>query len=338
MSLPLSKRIAIDGAPAPESGPEWSDDRMRALWRERCERPGRGMPAASFHGRRVLTLESRRSPELALLVMNYGGTPVVAPSLRELPLESNLESSSGALAFANDVMRERFDLVVLMTGVGVRMLIKLVEPSLGRDPFVQALGRARILARGPKPVAALRELGVTPWGTVPSPNTWRELLAALDARSAEMPLAGARVAVQEYGLPNLDLVGALAVRGADVVAVPIYRWAMPDDLAPLRAAVHAIVRTEIDFVLLTAGVQLVHLLRAAAELGLEPAVRRGLARMVVASIGPMTSEELRRHGLPIDYESSHPKMGFLVKELAERCDTLLTTKHGMDMPRCLEAK
>ena len=299
-------------------------------------------PAANFRGRRVLTLESRRSPELALLVMNYGGTPVVAPSLREVPLDSNpelgAEVSPGlnkdALAFANDLMRQRFDLVVLMTGVGVRMWIKLVEPTIGRDAFVQALGRARILARGPKPVAALREVGLTPWATVPSPNTWRELLATLDARSIEMPLMAARVAVQEYGLPNLELEEALRMRGATVIAVPIYRWAMPEDVTPLYRAVHAIVRNDIDLVVLTAGIQLVHLLRAASALGLEPAVRRGLQQIVVVSIGPMTSEELRRHGLAVDYESPHPKMGFLVKELAEHCDGLLTTKHGADVPRC----
>jgi uroporphyrinogen-III synthase len=267
--------------------------------------------------------------------MNYGGTPVVAPSLREVPLEWHSESNRDALAPAHDVMRQRFDLVVLMTGVGVRMWIALVAPLLGRDAFVQALGRCRLLARGPKPVAALREVGVTPWATVPSPNTWRELLATLDDRSAEMPLARARVAVQEYGLPNPDLVDGLASRGATVIPVPIYRWAMPHDMGPLRSAVHAIVRGDIDLVVLTAGIQLVHLLRAAAEMGLEPAVRRGLERMVIASIGPMTSEEVRRHGLRVDYESSHSKMGFLVKELAERCEVLTAARQPMDQPRCL---
>jgi uroporphyrinogen-III synthase len=275
----------------------------------------------------VLTLESRRSPELALLVLNYGGSPIVAPSLREIALAADPAPDAGpnrdAIAMAQDVVRGRFDLVTLMTGVGVRMWMTLVAPVLGRDVFVEALGRARILARGPKPVAALRELGVTPWATVPSPNTWRELVATLDARAAAMPLSGARVAVQEYGLPNPDLAAALEARGASVTAVPIYRWAMPEDAGPLRRAVHALIRNEIDLVILTAGVQLVHLLRAAAEMGLEPAVRRGLQRTVIASIGPMTSEELQRQGLRVDYESSHPKMGFLVKELAERCDDLL---------------
>jgi uroporphyrinogen-III synthase len=311
---PLSKRAGGDVTTRDDGV-----DGVRAIWRERSSRPGRGAPAASFQGRRVLTLESRRSPELALLVMNYGGTPVIAPSLREVPLEGNGE----ARALAHDVVRQRFDLLVLMTGVGVRMWIDLAAADVGRDAFVRALGRSRIVARGPKPVAALREVGVTPWATVPGPNTWRELLATLDERSTEMPLAGARVAVQEYGLPNPDLAGGLAGRGATVIPVPIYRWAMPDDAGPLRRAVHAIVRDEIDLVVLTAGVQLVHLLRAAAEIGLEPAVRRGLERMVIASIGPMTSEEVQRHGLQVDCESSHPKMGFLVKELAERSDALV---------------
>ena len=311
-----------------------NDDRLRAIWEERSARAGRGTPAADFQGRRVLTLESRRSPELALLVMNYGGTPIVAPSLREVPLESNSESNREAIALANDVIRNRFDLVVLMTGVGVRMWIRLVAPTVGRDAFVQGLARARILARGPKPVAALRELGVTPWATVPSPNTWRELLATLDERATEMPLARARVAVQEYGLPNRELIDALTARGASVAAVPIYRWEMPEDEGPLRAAVHAIVRNEIDLVVLTAGIQLVHLLRAAADVGLEQAVRRGLKRTALASIGPMTSEEIVRQGLAVDYESSHPKMGFLVKELAERCEGLIAGKAAMDMSRC----
>ena len=127
------------------------------------------------------------------------------------------------------------------------------------------------------------------------------------------------MAVQEYGLANPDLVEGLAARGAQVVSVPIYRWSMPEDVAPLQSAVQAIVRDEIDIVILTAGIQLVHLLRVAAEMGPEADVRRGLERAVVASIGPMTSDELRRQGLPIDFEPSHPKMGFLVKEAAEQC-------------------
>jgi uroporphyrinogen-III synthase len=299
---------------------------VEAIWQQRAGRQGRRAPMASFDGRRVLTLESRRSPELALLIMNYGGTPIVAPALREVPLESNYQ----ALMFAEELIRQRFGMVILMTGVGVRLLIKIVEPMYGREAFVQALAETRIVARGPKPVAALREIGLTPWATVPSPNTWRELLATVDARVAQAPLDGVRVAVQEYGLANSDLVQALEARGAHVITVPIYRWSMPADLAPLRTAVQAIVQNEIEVVILTAGIQLVHLLRLAAEMGVEAAVREGLERLVVASIGPMTSEELRRQGLPVDLESSHSKMGFLVKEVAEQCEALLRAK------RCTE--
>jgi uroporphyrinogen-III synthase len=301
-------------------------DPVDAIWQQRAVRPGRRAPAASFDGRRVLTLESRRSPELALLVMNYGGTPVIAPSLREVPLESNHQ----ALRFAGELLRKRFGMVILMTGVGVRLLLKIVEPVCGRDAFIQALAGSRIVARGPKPVAALREIGVAPWATVPSPNTWREVLATLDARSDVAPLDGVPIAVQEYGLSNPDLAQGLEARGAEVVTVPIYRWDMPADLAPLRSAVQAIARNEIDVVILTAGVQLVHLLRLAGEMGVEAEVREGLDRTVIASIGPMTSEELQRHGLPVDLESSHSKMGFLVKEAAEQCEGLLRAK------RCTE--
>jgi uroporphyrinogen-III synthase len=316
-------RVRPPEKPATDTGAE---DRVRELWQQRASRPGRGTPAANFNGRRVLTLESRRSPELALLVMNYGGTAFVAPALREVPIESNHH----VLHFAEEVVQQRFDMVILMTGVGVRMMLKIVDPLYGREAFLAALARVPIVARGPKPLAAMREVGLAPWATVPSPNTWRELLATLDLRMNGEPLTERRVAVQEYGLPNAELVEALTARGADVTSVPIYRWSMPEDVAPLRRAVWAITRNEIDIVILTAGIQLVHLLQVATDMNLETAVRKGLERTLIASIGPMTSEELRRYGLPIDIEPSHPKMGFLVKELAEQCDMLLDAKRRVE--------
>ena len=277
-----------------------------------------------FEGRRVLTLESRRAPELALLVVNYGGDPMIAPALLEIPLESNL----AALAFADALIHGEYDLLVLMTGIGTRLLLRLSAPVYG-DAFVSALAATRIIARGPKPVAALREIGVSPWLTVPRPNTWHEVITTLDTRAPGVCAGGTRVAVQEYGMANPDLMSALEARGAEVTSVPIYRWALPDDVRPLRAAVHALVRNEIDVVILTAGVQIVHLLQVAAEMRMESDTRRALERLVVASIGPMTSEELRRQGLPIDMEPTNPKMGFLVKEVAERCGALLAAKRHL---------
>jgi uroporphyrinogen-III synthase len=116
------------------------------------------------------------------------------------------------------------------------------------------------------------------------------------------------------------------VRGAVVTRVPVYRWALPEDLEPLRAGVAAVARGEVDVAAFTTGMQAVHLFQVAAAMGLEDAVRRALARMVVVSIGPATSEELARQGLAVDLEPSHPKMGFLAREAAERTSALLAAK------------
>jgi uroporphyrinogen-III synthase len=290
----------------------------------RMENDGAALRATkpSFAGLHVLALESRRATELAALISAFGGRPLVAPALREVPRESNTE----ALDFAAALMRGEFDLVVFLTGVGTRALVSVIEPVCSRETFTAALGRTKVVARGPKPLAALRELQVPIWAVAPEPNTWRELLAAIDARAEERPLVGARIAVQEYGVTSDELLEAFRHRGARVTSVPVYRWALPEDVAPLRNAVTAISRGEVDVVMFTTSVQLVHLWQIVAEMGLEADVRRGLSRGVIASIGPTTSEELRRHGLTVDLEASHPRMGFLVREAAERAATLLRSK------------
>ena len=282
------------------------------------------MVSPSFNGLRVLSFESRRSVEMAALIANYGGQPIVAPALQEVPVESNSE----AVAFADALIRGEIDLVILLTGVGTRALIALVDKTRDRAAFVGALGRTRIAARGPKPVAALREIDLTPWVTAPEPNTWRELLAALDAKASEFRLQGARVAVQEYGASNPQLLDGLVERGAAVTRVPVYRYALPDDTRPLQQAARAVADGQIDVVLFTTSMQVVHLLEIARQDNLEDAVRRGFQSTAVASIGPTTSEELREHGITIDIEASHPKMGFLVRDAAERAGAVLRLKRG----------
>jgi uroporphyrinogen-III synthase len=274
----------------------------------------------SFQGLSVLVLESRRSTEMAALVTTYGGTPIVAPALREVPLESNPE----ALAFADALIRGQFDLVILLTGVGTRALLDVVQGAGKRDAFVTALATTKVVPRGPKPLAVLRELGITPWILVPEPNTWRELLAAIDQAAAKV--GGLRIAVQEYGVSNPDLLAGLRSRGASVTTVPVYRWALPEDLEPLRAAVSSVAHGKVDVAIFTTGTQVVHLFQVAAMTQQEDAVRAALDRMVVASIGPTTSAELRQQQLTIDLEASHPKMGFLVREAAERSSDLLRAK------------
>jgi len=245
--------------------------------------------------------------------------------MREVPLESNTE----ALAFAAGLFAGEFDMVIFLTGVGTRALLGVVETAYKREDYLAALRSVTVVPRGPKPIAVLRELGVTPAITVPEPNTWRELLSALDEAGAsreELRVRGKRVAVQEYGVSNPELLSGLRERGAAVTRVPIYQWALPEDVAPLQAAVKALAAGEFDVVFFTTSVQLAHLFQIAAEMKLEEAMRRGLGRAVVASIGPTTSEELQRRGIRIDLEPTHPKMGFLVKEAAEQSGELLRRK------------
>jgi uroporphyrinogen-III synthase len=270
----------------------------------------------------VLALESRRAAEVANLISTYSGRALLAPALREVPIEANQD----ALAFADALIRGEFDVVIFLTGVGTRTLVDVVQRAFPRADFLAALGRTKIVARGPKPLAVLRELGMPVWIAVPEPNTWRELLAALDARADEQPLGGARIAVQEYGVSNVELLDALAARGARAFKIPVYRWALPKDLAPLRNAVDQIAHGGVDVVLFTTSVQVVHLWQIVQEMGAEAAVRHGLSRAVVASIGPTTSEELRRHHLDVDIEASHPKFGLFIRELAEQAASLKRAK------------
>src|SRR5258708_8450950 len=279
---------------------------------------------AGFRGLRVLALESRRAREMGLLIANNGGQPVVAPTTREVPAEDN----GDALKFVSALRDGRLDLVIFLTGVGTRALAQAAEGICSREEFVAGRSGTPVIARGPKPVAALRELGVPIAAVVPEPNTWRELLHLLDEKSDLFPLRGRSVAVQEYGVPSPELLAGLAERGAQVLAVRIYDWGLPEDTAPLRQAVHAVARGEIDVLLVTSAVQIRHLLQIAEEMNLREDVISRLSRVVVGSIGPIASVELRHQGSAVDLEPRHPKMGFLVKEMAERCFPLMQNKQA----------
>jgi uroporphyrinogen-III synthase len=280
------------------------------------------MSKSDFAGLRVLSLESRRSQEMAKLISNFGGHPTVAPSMREVPLEENTE----ALDFAAALRQGQLDMVICLTGVGTRALTKVVETVYPREEFVAALNKVAVVARGPKPLAALRELGVRVSLTVPEPNTWRELLQSLDDNRESLPLPDSRVAVQEYGVSNPELLEGLVARGASVTSVPVYQWRLPEELSPLRHAVGLLARGKVDVVLFTSSAQVQHLLQIAAGMGLKKDVLRAFARIVIVSIGPITSQELQEHGITADMEPTHPKMGIMVNEAAERSAELLRLK------------
>lgn len=280
------------------------------------------MPSGRFDDLRVLALESRHAEELTKLILSYGGQPTVVPALREVPRES-----AEALAFATGLIGGRFDMVIFLTGSGTRALFGAAERSYPRELLCDALRRVQVLARGPKPVSALRELGVTPSFVAPEPNTWREILCVLDDHARSRPFKGMRVAVQEYGTPCTELLSGLRERGARVTRVPVYRWSLPENVAPLQDAAKSLASGERDVVLFTSAIQAKHLFQVAADMGIEGSLRSSLEHMVIGSIGPTTSEFLVSIGLQADLEASHPRMGLLVKEAAERSADILREKH-----------
>jgi uroporphyrinogen-III synthase len=285
---------------------------------------GTATSPTGFAGLRVLSLESRRAPEMAKLIATFGGNATVAPSMREVPIESNTDAQS----FTRALLAGGFDLLILLTGVGTRALARVAETVCPREDFISALRRLPVIARGPKPMAVLKELEVPVALAVPEPNTWRELLAALDGKTETLPIRGKRVAVQEYGASNPELLAGLTERGAQVTRVPVYEWALPEDTGPLRAAVTSIANGNVDVAVFTTSVQVIHLLKIAEEMHLAEKIRGAFGKILVGSIGPVTSEALREHDLPVDFEPSHPKMGFLVNELAQRSAELLQRKRA----------
>lgn len=279
------------------------------------------MSEAGFNGLTVAAFENRMGPEIAGLIERYGGRAVVTPAMREVPLEDNRE----ALQFGERLLAGQVDMLILMTGVGLELLVSVLKTRHPPESITEALGRITLVARGPKPAAGLRQLGLTPTLTVPEPNTWRELLSTLDANS---PVLGLRVSVQEYGAPNAELLEELRERGATLSRVPVYRWALPEDLTPLRETLAGIASGQINVLLITNAAQVDHVMQVLTKDDRVNQFKQALTRVVVASVGPTASERLRHYGWPVDLEPSHPKMGTLIKETAEQAAALLSAKRS----------
>jgi uroporphyrinogen-III synthase len=269
-----------------------------------------------FNGLRVLSLESRRGPEMATLIRKQGGDPFVASSMRETPLEDE----TGLVAFADRFLRGDFDGFVFLTGSGTRMLWKALLARHPEADLKQALNSLTKIVRGPKPSAALRELGFTPDVQVPEPNTWRELLEIMRSRQER------HLALQEYGQSNQELIAGLGAQGREVTPVRVYRWDLPEDLAPLREAASRLIAGGFDVVLFTTSMQIVNLMRIAESEGIDQQVREALRSAFVGSIGPTTTEALDEYGLKADFEPTHPKMGLLVNEAASLAAEAVTRK------------
>jgi uroporphyrinogen-III synthase len=268
---------------------------------------------------RVCSFESRRANEIRSLLERQGAVATVAPSMKEVPIGDN----PAAFAFAEELLAARIHVMVFMTGVGARALLEALETRYPREAIFAAWDKCVVVVRGPKPVAVLREWNVRIDLRAPEPNTWRELLATLDAA---VPLPGRRVAVQEYGVPNAEFYRQLEARGASVLSVPVYRWTFPDDTAPLQAAVEQTIAGEFDVLMFTSANQLHNVVEMANRLRKRDAWLAAAKQCVIASIGPTASETIHSYGLPVHIEPEHPKMGPLVKETVERAAASLAQR------------
>jgi uroporphyrinogen-III synthase len=274
------------------------------------------MATAGFSGLTVAAFESRMAAEMTRLIERHGGNPLVAPALREIPLEDN----TAALQFGEQLLRDGLDVLVLMTGAGTTALFEVLASRHAKSDLAAALKSTVLIARGPKPVAALKALGFQPTFTVPEPNTWVDVVSTLDAHR---PVNGLRVAVQEYGLPNRDLLEALRQRGARVTSVPVYRWALPEDTTPLKQVIGQILARQVQVMLITNAAQIDHVMLVVEQEGKTEEFKTICRKLVIASIGPTASERIRSHGLSVDFEPSHGKMGILVKECSGQVHRLL---------------
>jgi uroporphyrinogen-III synthase len=255
----------------------------------------------------VAILESRLGRQFAELVAKHGGRPLHAPALAEVP-----DVDRGVItALVPELEARPPRLAIFQTGVGTRALFDATD-ALGLTPrLLDVLAKTAVAVRGPKPTGALRARGARIDLSAADPYTTTEVLAAI----AGVDLAGADVVVQRYGVTNTGLEEALKARGARVIEIPTYRWSLPSDTAPLVGLIDALERGGVDAVAVTNAAQIYNLFELAGKLGRAAALRGGLNATLIASVGPVSSEALRRHGVKVGLEASPPKLGPLMTAL-----------------------
>ena len=276
-----------------------------------------------FQGAQILSFESRMADTMSRAIALQGGRAVSAPSLEEVPLSANTE----ALALGEKLLSGGIDVFIFMTGVGASILIDALATRHPREKIIEAIRRTTVVSRGPKPARVLKEAGIPATLMVPEPNTWVEIVQALDFSSRSVALSGRTVAIQEYGVSNLRLIDALKKRGAEVLSVPVYRWALPRDTKPLLEGIRQLIDGKIQAVLFTNAEQVRNVIGFASEKGFEKPLREALRKTIVAAVGPTTGEALAENNLSVDFEPSRPKIGILVSELAAQLETLIDRKN-----------
>jgi uroporphyrinogen-III synthase len=257
----------------------------------------------------VAILESRLGRQFAELVAKHGGRPLHAPALAEVPDVDRDAIAALVLELEQHPPRA----AIFQTGIGTRALFEATDALNLTQRFLSVLGKTIVAVRGPKPTGALRSRGVRVGFSAAEPYTTAEVLAAL----AQTDLAGAGVVVQRYGVTNRELEEALQARGARVTEIPTYRWSLPEDTGPLVGLMDALERRGVDAVAVTNAAQIHNLFELAARLGRADALRSGLNATLIASVGPVSSDALRKFGVKVGVEARPPKLGPLVSALIE---------------------
>jgi uroporphyrinogen-III synthase len=248
--------------------------------------------ADRLNGYRILILETREEAQFSRLLTEQGADVLQCPmfAIHDAPDPAPIE------AWIARCIEKPFDDLVLMTGEGLRRLMKVARGINADREFVRALGEARKFARGPKPGRALREVGLEPQVTTEKPTSEgiTEILARLD-------LKGHRVGLQLY--PDKDhsaLIGAITAQGAEVDAVMPYVYDAQAADANVVTAIEEMAQGRIDAIALTNLGQIRRLIEVARAKGAEARLREGLSKTPIASVGPAVSDELKSHGLRTD--------------------------------------
>jgi uroporphyrinogen-III synthase len=272
--------------------------------------PETGVEPLPLAGYTVAVTAARRREELGALLDRRGARVVYAPAIRIVPLPDDAE----LVAATRRVLERPVDLVVATTGVGFRGWLEAADAW--HLPLVEHLRTARVLARGPKARGAIRGGGLMDaWSPVSESSA--EVLEHL-LSGAEGPLEGRRIAVQLHGDPLADVVAALRDAGAEVLTVPVYRWVMPEDVAPLHRLVRDVAAGSVDAVTFTSAPAAASLLAVARELGLHDDVTVAFrGRVLAVAVGSVTAGPLDAAGIP-SHQPGRARLGDLVREVVAR--------------------
>jgi uroporphyrinogen-III synthase len=259
-----------------------------------------------LEGRIIALAEGRQLEELAEMLEKEGATALRCPlvSIHDAPDPAPL------LAWLRDLTAGRFHYVILMTGEGLRRLLSVAERAGLRDEVIAALGKTCTVTRGPKPVRALKEVGLAPSRVADAPTT-----AGVIAVLRPEHLQGRKVGVQHYADSNPPLLEFLASAGAIVHAVLPYVYAPAADADRVAGLIDRMTRGQVDVIVFTSSPQVDRLYEVARDRSLEAPLQQGLARTRVAAVGPVVADNLRRHGVRVDI---CPDQGFVMKNLVQQ--------------------